>query len=257
MMPAMPKELHVCADYESMSRFAAELFVQQALAASESNRRFSVCLSGGGTPRRAYELLSRDPYRSSVDWSNIHVFWGDERCVPRDDDRNNAKMATQTWLGVTPIPPQQIHAIDGTGDPHHGADTYERALREYFGSKTPRFDLVFLGLGDNGHTASLFPESPVLDETQRWVADTFVSDQGMHRITLTAPILNQAVLTVFLVSGQSKAEVLRDVLEGPFKPFQLPAQLIRPQDGRLLWLVDRPASAKLGGEWTSETPDDQ
>lgn len=245
MAPAKPYELHVCDDLESLSRFAAELFVERGKKACEDKGRFSVCLSGGGTPRRTYEILAAEPFKSRVDWSCVDVFWGDERCVPSDDDRNNAKMARTAWLDQVSIPPQQIHAIDGTGDPHQSAVGYEHMLREYFADQPHTFDLNFLGLGDNGHTASLFPGAAVLNETQRWVAETFVAEQEMHRITLTAPVLNQAALTVFLVSGQAKAKVLREVVEGPFKPSELPAQLIRPQGGSLLWLVDRPAAAQL------------
>lgn len=244
-MPAKGIELKVCEDFESLSRCAAEKFIAQAQKACDEKGRFSICLSGGGTPRRTYELLAADAYRSKVDWSRVHVFWGDERCVPSNDDRNNAKMARKAWLDQVPIPSEQIHAIDGATDPHQSAVSYEHTLREFFRDEPNTFDLNLLGLGENGHTASLFPGTAVLDETERWVAETFVAEQDMNRITLTVPVLNRAVLTVFLVSGAAKAQVLKDVLEGPSQPSVLPAQLICPTDGQLLWLVDRPAAANL------------
>lgn len=183
----MPGQIQVCDDYESLSQSAAELLVKHAQVACASKGQFSVALSGGGTPRRTYELLAAEPYRTGVDWSRVHVFWGDERCVPRDDDRSNAKMTMRAWLEHVPIPRQHIHAINGTGDPLASAEDYEQTLREFFQDESTTFDLALLGLGENGHTASLFPDSTLLAETQRWVAPTFVAQQDLYRITLTLP----------------------------------------------------------------------
>jgi 6-phosphogluconolactonase len=235
--------IRVYADPESLSRAAATWFVRQAEAALGARGRFSVALSGGGTPRRTYELLAALPYRNQVDWRRVHVFWGDERCVPWNDPRSNARMAYQAWLRQVPLPGNQIHPIDCTQAPEAAARRYEALLREYFGGGPPRLDLVILGLGENGHTASLFPHTPVLQEQERWAAAVYVADQDLYRVTLTAPLLNQASAVVFLVAGESKAGVLKEVRQGAHDPERLPAQLIRPESGQLLWLVDEAAAA--------------
>jgi hypothetical protein len=149
--------IRVYPDLESLSRAAAELFVREAQAARSARGRFSVALSGGGTPGRTYELLAAAPYREEVDWAGVHVFWGDERCVPWDDPRSNARAAYQAFLSRVPLPGDQLHPLDCTGNPEAAARRYEALLREFFGGGPPRLDLVFMGLGENGHTASLFP----------------------------------------------------------------------------------------------------
>ena len=154
-------------------------------------------------------------------------------------------MAQQALLAQVPIPPSQIHSIPCSRSPHVAAEQYEGVLRAFFGVQPPRFDLVFLGLGENGHTVSLFPGTPVLEEQEHWVAAVHVAEQDMDRVTLTAPLINQAALVVFLVSGANKAAVLREVLEGPSDPNRLPAQLIQPAGGELHWLLDREAASLL------------
>jgi 6-phosphogluconolactonase len=233
------------ADLNALSDAAARLFADQAEQASAARGRFSVALSGGSTPNRTYERLVQLPFRDRVPWSKVHFFWGDERCVPADDPRSNFRAARQAMLDHVPIPPEQIHPIPGVQEPRAAAEQYETLLRGFFGEGPPRFDMVFLGLGENGHTASLFPGTPVLDERQRWVAEVYVAEEDLFRVTLTAPLLNQAAVVVFLVAGAAKAAVLRDVLEGPQDPSRLPAQLIRPTNGELRWLVDRAASRLL------------
>ncbi len=237
--------LVVYPDLEALSRAAAELFVEQARQAVASRGRFSVALAGGRTPLRTYEPLAEPPSRDPVPWDRVHVLWGDERCVPADDPRSNARMARRALLDHVPIPPGQMHPISCGQEPRAAAERYEGVLRAFFAEGPPRFDLVFLGLGENGHTASLFPRTPVLEERQRWVAEVFVAEQGLFRVTLTAPLLNQAALVTFLVSGAAKAAVLREVLDGPDDPQRLPAQLIRPTNGSVRWLVDRTAG-RLG-----------
>lgn len=235
--------LTVYPDLEALSHAAAELFIEQACQAVENHGRFSVALSGGSTPRRTYELLSELPARNQVPWDSVHVFWGDERCVPADDPRSNSHMARRALLDHVPIPPEQIHPIPGGEEPRVAAERYEDVVRAYFSDRLARFDLVFLGLGANGHTASLFPGSPVLEERQRWAAGVYVAEQGLFRVTLTAPLLNQAALVAFLVSGANKAAVLREVLMGRTNPQRLPAQLIRPTNGSVRWLLDRAAGS--------------
>ena len=233
--------IQVFADPEALSRGAADLLVARRTAVA-ARGRFSVALSGGGTPRRTYELLAAPPLRDQVPWDRVHVFWGDERCVPRTDPRSNARLAREAWLDHVPIPAGQIHPMDCAGDPAAAARQYEALLREFFAGQPPRLDLILLGLGGDGHTASLFPGTPVLEEQKRWVAAVYVAEQDLHRLTLTAPFINQAALVVFLVAGGAKAGVLREVLHGPQDPGRLPAQLIRPQHGELLWLIDLEAA---------------
>jgi 6-phosphogluconolactonase len=237
--------IKVYADLEALSRAAAELFVVEARRAVKARGRFAVLLAGGETPRRTYELLATPFYRDRIAWSAVHIFWGDERCVPPDDRRSNALMARRTLLDHVPVPPAQIHPIPGGKPPHEAARVYEEVLRDFFTADLPGFDLVFLGLGENGHTASLFPGTPALEERERWVAEVYVAGEGLHRVTLTAPAINRAALVAFLVTGGGKAEMLRKVLEGSTDPLQLPARLIRPVQGELFWLVDREAARLL------------
>lgn len=234
--------MQVYADPESLSRAAAEMFVEKARQAVQAGGRFSVALSGGNTPKRTYELLAQPPFRDQAPWAQVHIFWSDERCVPADDPRSNERMARLALLDYVPVPPAQVHPMRCVQAPGIAAQQYEALLRNYFAHQPPRFDLILLGLGENGHTASLFPGTLVLDEQSRWVADVYVAEQELGRITLTAPLINQAATVAFLVAGAAKADVLRQVLKGPSDPYRLPAQLIRPVKGELLWLVDEESS---------------
>lgn len=237
--------IRVFADLEALSRAAAGLFVGEARRAAAACGRFAVLLAGGETPRRTYQLLAAAPFRDRIPWSAVHIFWGDERCVPSDDRRSNALMTRRALLDHVPVPRAHIHFIPGGSSPHEAAREYEEILRAFFAPGLPRFDLVFLGLGENGHTASLFPGTAALEERERWVSEVYIAEEGLHRVTLTAPVINQAALVAFLVAGDGKAQVLREVLEGePAQPL-LPAQMIRPVKGELLWLVDREAAHLL------------
>jgi 6-phosphogluconolactonase len=237
--------ISVYSDLEALSQAAAELFMVQSRQASMICGRFCVALSGGETPRRMYEILASSPYRERVHWGEVHVFWSDERCVPENDSRSNARMARQTLLEYVPIPPDHIHPIRCDQTPHEAAIQYEQELKDFFSTQNPNFHLILLGLGANGHIASLFPHTPVLNEQVKWVSDVYVKELGMHRITFTAPYINQASQVVFLVSGADKAQVLETVLEGPYQPRKLPAQLIRPYGKPPIWLVDKAAGHKL------------
>jgi 6-phosphogluconolactonase len=237
--------IQVYPDLESLSRAAADLLVMQANLAVAARGRFSVALSGGATPRRTYELLAAPSFKDQAPWDRVHVFWGDERCVPLNDPRSNARMAQDAWLDHVPIPRDQIHPMSCAGDPAAGARQYEAQVRKFFAGRPPRLDLVLLGLGDDGHTASLFPGTPALEEREGWAAAVYLGKQNLDRVTLTAPLINQAAMVVFLVAGKSKAGVLQEVLHGPRDPGRLPAQLIQPQTGELLWLVDLAAAARL------------
>lgn len=243
--------IEVYPDLESLSRAAAVLLVEQANLAVAARGRFSVALAGGATPRRTYELLAAAPLKDQAPWDRVHVFWGDERCVPENDTRSNARLARAAWLDHVPIPSNQIHPIHCGPDPAAAAQQYEAQLREFFGGQPPILDLVFLGLGQDGHTASLFPGAMVLAEAERWAAAVYVAEQDLYRVTLTAPLINQAALVVFLVAGDAKAGVLRDVLLGPRDPARLPAQLIQPQPGELRWLADLAAAGSLAQDDSS------
>lgn len=234
-------------DGEDLSRAAAGIFVEQARQAVASRGRFAVALSGGHTPQRTYELLASDTFRERVPWERVHIFWGDERCVPKEDPRSNALMAWQALLQHVPIPEEQVHPIQCISDSRGAAETYAEELQKFFGENTPRFDLVFLGLGDDGHTASLFPYSSVLQEEQRWASFVHLPEEDIQRVTLTAKTINNARMIVFLVQGAGKARILNQVLKGPREPMLLPAQLIRPSAGELHWILDQAAAEGIPG----------
>ncbi len=234
----------------ALYRAAASEFFLQAIAAVDARGRFMVALSGGSTPRGMYALLATDPtWRAQLPWDRIHFFWGDERHVPPDDPESNFRMADETLLSVAPVPAANIHRIYGeAGNPAEAASEYEDELREVFEvteGQLPRFDLILLGLGSEGHTASLFPGTRALAENQRLVVSNWVGKLFTDRVTLTAPVLNNAASVLFIVSGADKATALKAILEGPYEPDQLPAQLVNPTNGRLVWLLDQAAAHEL------------
>jgi 6-phosphogluconolactonase len=243
--------IHLFDDLESLSRGAAEFFIDQARDAVAARGRFSVALSGGSTPRRTYEMLARPrrpSLRDRVDWARVHIFWGDERCVAPDDPRSNALMAREALLRHVPVPAGQVHPMDCLPDPREAARRYEAMLQNFFAGGAPSFDLILLGLGEDGHTASLFPGHPVLTEAVRWVAEVYVAEQELYRLTLTAAFINRAAAVAFLVAGSAKATVVRDVLQGPRDSLRLPAHLIQPEPGELHWLLDKAAAGALNLE---------
>lgn len=235
-------EIRVLADADAIARAAADYIRDLAAQSIQAHDRFSLALSGGSTPRKLYQLLAQ---QTGIDWRHVHIFWGDERCVASDHVDSNYRMAKESLLDHVPIPGEQIHRMKGELDPAHAAAEYEHILRDHFGQSQPRFDLVLLGMGDDGHTASLFPHTAALSETQRWVVGNFAEAKQTWRITLTAIAINAAQNVMFLVSGIDKAERLRQVLKGPYSPDELPSQLIKPVDGKLIWMVDSPAASLL------------
>lgn len=236
-------EVEIFDSLESLSRAAAQLFAATAEIAIKASGRFTVALSGGGTPRRTYELLAEPKLGPSIPWQSVHVYWGDERCVPPDDPRSNARMARRALLEHVPIPKDQVHPIRWMDDPLAAAADYEAMLRRNFAEALPRLDLILLGLGEDGHTASLFPGSPLLDESQAWVAA--VPSKDPPRVTLTYPVLNNAGTLAFLVSGHGKADVLHNVIDGGDAGELLPASRVKPVHGTLRLLVDREAASRL------------
>jgi 6-phosphogluconolactonase len=244
-------EIEIVPDRERLTETAAEHIARLASEAIAANGMFSIALSGGSTPQPLYTLLASGRFAKRIEWSQVHVFWGDERCVPPDNPQNNYRMAREALLDAVPLPPANAHRIRGEDDPNQASSRYEEELRAFFGSNptdgSPRtgFDLVLLGMGENGHTASLFPGSPAVTELVRWVMAQYVEAVSMWRITLTPIVINAAKNITFLVSGIEKSRRLRDVLEGPMQPRVLPAQIIKPKQGRLMWLVDKAASSCL------------
>jgi 6-phosphogluconolactonase len=242
-------EVRRFADADAVSCAAAGEFVELARTAVERQGRFCVALSGGSTPRRLYTLLAKT-HRFSVRWDRVEFFWGDERAVPPDHPDSNYGMAAATLLDPVGVRTEQRHRIRGEHtDLEQAAREYQLEIARVFGvppdGLPPVFDLLLLGMGADGHTASLFPYSEALPERRRWVVSHFVAPLGVRRITLTPPILNRARAIRLLVAGSDKAEALHQVLEGPRDPERLPAQLLTPESGRMIWLVDKDAAAGL------------
>ena len=239
-------------DPEALSRAAAGEFVALARDAVERRGRFTVALSGGSTPRGVYALLASPERRAEVDWDRVEFFWGDERAVPPDHPDSNYKMAFDALLESLAMSPARVHRIRAElADLEEAARDYQLEIARVFGvapaAPPPAFDLILLGMGPDGHTASLFPYSEALPERRRWVVSHYVARLGARRVTLTPPILNRARDIRLLVAGADKAPTLHEVLEGPRDPERLPVQLVAPESGRLVWLVDQAAAAKLHG----------
>jgi 6-phosphogluconolactonase len=239
----------VCRGLRELSNEVAGRFVRLAKEAVQAGERFTVALSGGATPRTLYRLLAGAPWRGQVPWDKVHFFWGDERCVPPDHPASNYRLAHESLLSKVPLPAENVHRLPGEeADPQVGAARYADELRRFFdltAGTWPRFDLVLLGMGGDGHTASLFPGTAAIGNRTDLVVAHYVEKLQTHRLTLTPPVLNNAANIFFLVSGPDKAKTLQEVLEGEFRPSQLPAQSVRPTDGKLLWFVDRAAASHL------------
>ena len=242
----MDLEIKVVADPAEIAREAAERVIAAAGRAAEEGRTFSLALAGGGTPKALYELLATDPYQSRLDWLRVEVFFGDERTVPPDHKDSNYRMAREALLSKVPIPGDNVYRMAGERDPNEAAKEYGRMLKEKFGEGG--LDVVLLGMGDDGHTASLFPETEALDEARHRCMANFVPKLNTWRLTLTAPFINRSRDVIVLVSGAGKAQRLQEVLEGPPDPKRLPAQLIRPAAGRMTWIVDAPAAGMTAHE---------
>jgi 6-phosphogluconolactonase len=242
----MAVSLRVFTDDESFASGGADLIAHFASEAIAARGRFTLVLAGGETPRRVYASLSSPPWRERIRWSEIHVFFGDERCVPPADPRSNYRMACETLLGLVPLSASNIHRIRGEAEPAAEAMRYEQEMTAFFGTPgPPAFDLILLGLGGDGHTASLFPGAAALRERQRRVVAHYVAATASWRVTLTVPTINAARQIAFFVAGSSKSQALWHVLRGPHQPETWPAQLIEPAAGGLHWLVDAAAAAQV------------
>jgi 6-phosphogluconolactonase len=240
----------VCRDAEELARTAARKFVDWAWEAITRDGQFNVALSGGSTPQALFRVLASAEFRGQIDWPRVQLFWGDERAVPPDNPESNYGMARRELLVRVPIPAANVHRMEAE-DTNMGraAHQYETILRRYLPldeKGLPVFHLIFLGMGTEGHTASLFPGSPLLKETLRWVSTPMVAKLGKRRMTLTLPVLDAARRVVFLVAGREKAAILREVLLGDPKP-PLPAQMVQPRNGERIFLLDEAAAALVGG----------
>jgi 6-phosphogluconolactonase len=250
MTAAQNHRIEIAADVEAMSRAAADALVEHISASLQARDVYSIVLSGGSTPRSLYALLAGDPdLRRQIPWDRVHFFWGDERHVPPDHPESNYHMAFEAMLSRVPIPPDNIHRMRGEDpDADKAAGDYAREIRRFFGIESgqiPVFNCVLLGLGADGHTASLFPTTSALAETERLVVANWVTKFQSYRITLTLPVFNKAAQVVFLVCGEDKAETLKAVLEGNRQSSRYPAQRIQPSDGELIWFLDRSAAGRL------------
>jgi len=237
-------KVHIFQAKEIMSDKLAEFICDLVSETLKNQQFFTMVLSGGGTPKNLYQKLASEKYKSKIDWKRVHVFWGDERVVPFKDERNNAKMAYDYLLNYVDIPASQIHIMRTDIEPNFAVAEYRKKLHAFFDSTDHSFDLVLLGMGDDGHTLSLFPYSLIVNKNH-WVNSVYNEQQQMYRITLMPSIVNKSTNIVFMVDGEKKAPVLEKVLEGEYKPSEYPAQLISPEKGELHWFLDEAAAAKL------------
>lgn len=240
-------EIRLCADPIALAQQTAAEFFRLAKECVATQGRFTVALAGGSTPQAAYTLLSSDPYRAVMPWEQIFFFWGDERPVPPDHPESNYRMAYEALLSKVPVPSTHIYRIQAEQGAQQAAEDYEKQLRQFFRLATdeyPRFDLILLGMGPDGHTASLFPGTNAVHETTRLVLAPWIAKLQSFRITLTPPVLCNAAQIIFGVGGAEKAEALQHVLQGTYQPDLYPAQLVKPVQGKLLWLVEK-STARL------------
>ncbi len=246
----MNREIRILGGAEAICKAAAAELLSAAAEAVQSKGAFAIALAGGSTPKALYSLLATGPsIRAQMPWAKLYFFFSDERHVPPDSAESNFRMAQEAMLSKIPLTPQQVARIKGEyADAAQAAQEYEQTLRDFFRlavGEFPRFDLVLLGMGPDGHTASLFPGTKALREEKRLVVSNWVGKFCTDRITLTAPVFNNAACVLFMAHGEDKAPALKAVLEGPYEPEQLPAQLIQPKNGKLLWFVDTAAARLL------------
>jgi 6-phosphogluconolactonase len=234
-------EIEVHRNAHAAARAGARAFVTAARAAVEARGRFSVALAGGTAPREMYALLAE----AEIPWEGVHLFWGDERCVPPRHPRSNFRMARNAFIQHVPIPAENVHRMRGELPAEEGAALYREELAAFFGPGVPRFDVIHLGLGPDAHTCSLFPFDELLRERRLTVAPALMRELAEPRVTITLPVVNAAARVEMFVVGAGKAEVVRKVLEGPLDPFRLPAQLVRPADGEYVWIMDEAAAGEV------------
>lgn len=249
-LKASAPEIRVLATAEALWRAAAERIASAAESAIAARGRFVIALSGGETARRTYEVLATPELARRVDWSRADVYWGDDRCVPPEDERSNYGMAHEVLLGRVAVDEARVHRMRGEHEPAAAAAAYERLMREHFGldhgpPPAPLFDINHLGMGEDGHTASLFPGVEAVEERERWACPTYHEESDTWRVTLTPPVLNASRLAIITVSGEAKASRVREAIEGERRPRQLPVQVLAPHSGSLVWMLDEAAAGRL------------
>jgi 6-phosphogluconolactonase len=244
----MNHRIKIFSTREYLNQAVAEYFIKVARTSIQDRGIFSAALSGGSTPEPVYRTLGSLEKEKQLDWDNIHFFWGDERCVPPDHPDSNYRMVREALLEHIRIPEENVHRVLSEYEPHISAQSYEATLRDFFKGDFPQFDLVFLGMGDDGHTASLFPHSAGLKEEDRWFIENYAPAMDTWRLTLTKNAINAARHIAVLVIGESKADMLLDVLEGDHQPGDKPIQLIDPKNGQMVWFLDQAAAKKLSGQ---------
>jgi 6-phosphogluconolactonase len=238
-------KFHIYENKEALSNQLASWICDLINTRLESQEFFSFVLSGGETPKLLFQKLARD-YKEKISWEKILFFWGDERVVPLNDERNNANMAYKILIDHLDVPKSQVHIMRTDIEPVFAAEEYERILRKYFDNTSKGFDLVLLGMGDDGHTLSLFPNSALInEESKNWVNAVYNAEQKMYRITLMPIIVNRASQIAFMIDGAKKSTVLKKVIEGPYNPLTLPAQVIKPALGELNWFLDEDSAKEL------------
>jgi 6-phosphogluconolactonase len=250
MPRAVTISYHVSPTPDAVAHSAAALFASTAAAAVKARGLARIAISGGNTPKAMFELLADpvQPFFNQVSWDKLNLFWVDERCVPPDHEESNYRMTNQALLAKVPLSSERIHRMEGELDPEVAAARYESTIRNTFkleGAETPTFDLIFLGMGDDGHTASLFPHTEALDNLSNIVIANHVPQKDAWRITLTWPVINQGREVAFLIEGEGKADIIHQVFLGPYDPETFPSQLIRPASGSLILLLDSAAADKL------------
>jgi 6-phosphogluconolactonase len=250
--PANPIEIitKVAPTADEIAKLAADAFAQTVVQAVQARGIARVAVSGGSTPKAVFELLAGEPYLSVIPWPQLQLFWVDERCVPPTHEESNYRMTKAAMLDKVPLPAENVHRMEGELDPEEAASRYEATIRNAFrleGAQTPTFDLIWLGLGPDGHTASLFPHTDGLHEMSRIVMANHVPQKDVWRITLTWPVIVQGREVAFLIEGEEKAEMVRTVWTGSYDPENWPAQMIRPASGKLTLMLDSAAAAQLPG----------
>lgn len=236
---------HIFDDVDAVCKAAADHIAALSKIIISKKGKFTIALSGGNTPRKLYELLAEPSYVNAMDWKNIFVFWSDERCVPATDENNNSHMAFSSLLDKIQIPAENIFPIPVHYEPAKAASLYEQNLQSFFKAEVPVFDLILLGIGDNGHTASLFPHSSILSEKKHIVKEVFVEELNTYRISFTSGLINNAAHILFLVTGEAKAEIVKIIFSGTADFEKYPVLLIRPVNTNNNWYLDRAAASQL------------
>lgn len=240
-------ELNIFDTVDEQIAALADYVIATASTAIADHGRFDFVLSGGGSPKRLYELLTSEKYKKRIDWSKTYFFFGDERFVPAGDDKRNSLMAKKSLFDHINVKENQVFKVDTSGTPEEAADKYQAAITAHFGQKPVQFDLILLGLGDDAHTASLFPGTTILNEKKAGIKSVYLEDKKVHRISMTYPLINQAKEIAFLAFGENKSDAAHQVLKGEKNTKKYPAQLIKAENGKMEWFLDKAAASRLKG----------